>query len=114
MDRWHATLAAVLLLSGLAAAQEPRDVPTFASQVDLVTVDVVVLDRQGELVRGLTVEDFTLFEDGKAQPIASFEAFDAPARVTASSPEGASAVATNRRAPEHAGRPFVLLVDDMG
>jgi VWFA-related protein len=113
MDRWHATLAAVLLLSGLAAAQEPREVPTFASQVDLVTVDVVVLDRQGELVRGLTVEDFTLFEDGKPQSIASFEAFDAPASVTASSPPGASAVATNR-APEHAGRPFVLLVDDMG
>jgi VWFA-related protein len=101
------------LLATLAPAQERGQVPTFPSQVDLVTVDAVVLDAKGDLVRGLTADDFVLFEDGRPQAIASFEAFEAPASVAASPPEAASTVATNRRAPEHAGRPFVLLVDDM-
>ena len=64
------------LLVAVAAAQEPRDVPTFASKVDLVTVDAVVQDGKGRPVRGLTADDFTLLEDGKPQTIASFEAFD--------------------------------------
>ena len=35
-------------LAALAAAQESRRTPTFSSQVELVTVDVVVLDGKGD------------------------------------------------------------------
>jgi VWFA-related protein len=112
MQRRLAPLPCALLLAA-TPVQEPRTVPTFPSQVDLVTVDVVVLNGKGELVRGLTAEDFTLFEDGEPQPIASFEAFDAPARAAAGPSGMAGPVATNERAPEDVGRPFVLLVDDM-
>lgn len=41
---------------------------------DLVTLDVVVLDRQGNFVTGLTKDDFELRHDGVPQPIAHFEA----------------------------------------
>ena len=44
--------------------------------VDLVTVEVSVLDGQGNPVRNLKREDFRLFEDGKEQEILSFDAVD--------------------------------------
>ena len=46
--------------------------PVFKSGVNLVLVDVVVRDKKGEVVKGLTANDFDLFEDGKKQDIVSF------------------------------------------
>jgi len=49
--------------------------PTYLDEVnvDLVEFYVAVADSAGELVRGLTVKDFTLLDRGKPQPIAKFE-----------------------------------------
>jgi VWFA-related protein len=102
------------LVAALAGAQQRRDVPTFPSQADLVTVDAVVLDRQGRPVRGLTAQDFLLSEDGKPQAVVSFEAMevgagDEPAAASAST----GPVATNVRPGRSAASTYVLLVDDM-
>ena len=106
---------AVVVLAALAAAQESRRTPTFSSQVELVTVDVVVLDGKGQLARGLSRDDFTIFEDGKPQTIASFEAFDLGAEVEGPRPRATSGpVATNVALPPASARIFVVLVDDMG
>jgi VWFA-related protein len=102
------------LVAGFANAQERRDVPTFPSRTELVTVDAVVLDSAGRPVRGLTAQDFSLSEDGKPQAIVSFEAFDLGAGaepVAASAPPGP--VATNLRPTRPTVSTFVLLVDDM-
>ena len=105
----------VFLGTAFAGAQEKRGIPTFASKVELVTVDAVVVDGKGRPVRGLKKEDFTLLEDGKTQALASFEAFDlgdAPEAVPGGS-AAASPVATNQRPARAGARSFVLLVDDM-
>ncbi|HEV2116212.1 MAG TPA: VWA domain-containing protein [Terriglobales bacterium] len=60
------------LLSGQMPAQAPRQY-TFRALSELVLVNVTVRDRQGNLVRGLTADDFTVLEDGKPQRIASFD-----------------------------------------
>ena len=39
---------------------------------DLVTVDVTVTDAEGRPVRGLSAEDFKLYEDGSERPISFF------------------------------------------
>jgi VWFA-related protein len=44
----------------------------FRVNTNLVLVNVVVRDKAGDLVRGLTKDDFQLFEDGKQQTIADF------------------------------------------
>jgi VWFA-related protein len=119
-ERWAAGIVAVLAtaaaLAAVAAGQEPQAVPTFSTRAELVVVDVLVLDPKGEPVRGLRAEDFLLSEDGKPQTVATFEAFDfgaspatAPAPPAPSSPVGSSVLP-----PRAEGRPFILLVDDMG
>src|SRR5580698_538809 len=52
----------------LAAPQEP----IFQLDVRRVPVDVVVTDKQGNPVRGLTKDDFVVKEDGKEQTVLSF------------------------------------------
>src|SRR5436309_3275021 len=49
---------------------EPQDI--IKVDTDLVPLDVVATDAKGRLVRNLKKEDFKLYEDGIARPIASF------------------------------------------
>ena len=67
--------------------QKPPDQPRFegATSVTLVSVDVVVRDSKGEVVRGLTAKDFTVLEDGKPQRIYNFSVQEIAAAAT---PEG--------------------------
>lgn len=53
------------------ANQEPK--VEFHSETVLVQVPVVVVDKDGKHVTGLTKDDFEVLENGKAQKIASFE-----------------------------------------
>src|SRR5256885_10255129 len=46
---------------------------TFKVNSELVLVNLVVRDKQGNLVRGLKSGDFTVYEDGKQQNISSFD-----------------------------------------
>ena len=48
--------------------------PTFRSTTRLVQVDVVVTDKAGNPITGLKEADFTVFQDGKPQPVRAFEA----------------------------------------
>jgi VWFA-related protein len=61
-----------------AAPQEAADLPPLVEEikVEVVNVDVVVTDRRGNPVTGLTRDDFVLYEDGKQRPITNFYAFD--------------------------------------
>jgi VWFA-related protein len=76
--RW--TLLAVLLASTLAAQnQNPQErnsqqrVFTFKTETELVLVNVVARDKQGNLVQDLKREDFIILEDGKPQTVSSFD-----------------------------------------
>jgi VWFA-related protein len=79
-------LALTALTISRLSAQEPR--PVFRSGASLVSVDVIVRDRDGGIVRGLTAKDFTLFEDGKPQDIQTFS-FEEIAAVPAGGAAGA-------------------------
>src|SRR5262245_9589340 len=92
----------------------PNQGPTFRVRVDYVEVDVVVNDRQGNLVRDLKKEDFQIMEDGKAQAITTFSLVDIPIeradrplyQVDPIEPD----VKTNERSFD--GRIYVMVIDD--
>jgi Ca-activated chloride channel homolog len=62
--------AVVVLLAAVTAAFSPQQ--TFRTGVDLVHFSVIVTDKQGAPVTGLTADDFELIEDGKPQSITYF------------------------------------------
>jgi VWFA-related protein len=72
------TVWLALAAAGPAAQQTPptpvQQPPVFRSGVDLVQIDVVVLDENGQPVRGLTRDDFSLFDRSIKQEIAAFAA----------------------------------------
>jgi VWFA-related protein len=96
---------------GLAQAQAPQPSPdvVFPADVEQVTVDVLVLDKQGKPVEGLKREDFTVKEDGRAQSISAFEAVSVPE----SAPTPArTRVSTNTIPRPAVERTFVIVWDD--
>ena len=67
------------IITHVASGQTPAspDISSTSTTIRTVTraivLDMVASDERGELVRGLTREDFSILEDGKAQAIASFD-----------------------------------------
>lgn len=110
-----------LALAACAAAlsaQLPPQRPTFRTTTDLVEVDVVAVDQDGQAVRGLTQADFTLFDRRKPQPIATFqevthehEGDPAPVDAAATALPPRRDVASNRTA--QSDRLVVIVVDDL-
>ncbi len=93
----------------LFAQQKP---PVFRARVDLMQLDVTVLDKQGQPVRGLTQDDFVVLEDKAPQTIEGFTAVDLPDAV-ADAPVWASSVANDVTSNEvDSQRIFVIVIDD--
>lgn len=68
-------MAATLIFSCMpCSASDPAPPVLEKVRVDLVNLTVVVTDRRGNPVHGLTEDDFTVFEDGKRVEITNFRA----------------------------------------
>jgi VWFA-related protein len=71
INRW----LAMALCPAMAVSQNAANTPeTIRVTGRIVYVDVVVRDRSGQIIRGLTQQDFRLEEDGKPQTIDFFSA----------------------------------------
>jgi VWFA-related protein len=70
-----ASLAIVAALLTTAAAQQP---PTYSAETSLVVLHATVRDRRGEPVTNLDRSAFTVFENGRRQPIAFVRRDDVP------------------------------------
>jgi VWFA-related protein len=82
-----AMLLALAMLAPASTAQDQTQSNSGDYRIrvtsDLVLTNVVVRDRQGNLVRGLSQDDFSILEDGKPQRITSFDFENVDALVTA-------------------------------
>jgi VWFA-related protein len=79
-------LAAPSAQQSAPALSEQRESkgPVFRGDVNLIVVDVVVRDRSGAIVRGLTANDFEIREDNRPQQVVSFNVEE----VTTTVPSG--------------------------
>ena len=113
-------IAAGALATALAATlaaggpQVPDQATSFPTAVEEVLVDVVVADRDGNPVGGLTRDDFIVAEDGVPQAVLSFEAVDVVSGAArdplAPLPTVSANPAAGGRSP---GRTFFLVYDDV-
>ena len=89
-----------------------------ASQVDLVTTDVIVRDQRDQFVSDLKPEEFEVFEDGVKQNIVSLvlthggRVFNVQAPPPAAAPEGII-LPPARPTNDAAGRVFLIFIDDL-
>src|SRR3954453_8954143 len=81
-------LAAVVLIVATAAAlRQPatsaQQQPVFRSGRDVISVEVVVSDKSGAVVRGLKGDGFEFREDGRVQEVVSFSCEEIAAKPVA-------------------------------
>jgi len=112
----------VSLAPALSAQQPQLPGAVFRASRDLVSIDVVVRDRSGAIVRGLSARDFEIREDGRPQEIvaSSFQEVDGAVAPGAESTmlqrlglppvSNAAAVTTP---PDLSGRRLMLLLFDL-
>ncbi len=117
--RFHRFLpaaAALWLLPALPAVAQDSPLPDLFSEaidVRVVNVEVVVTDREGNRIRGLTANDFELLVDGEPAPIAYFTEID-EGIVRAAPPTGveiAEAIPALHTG-EEVGTNFLVFIDD--
>jgi VWFA-related protein len=105
-------LALITAVPAIAHAQETTSaIPsvTIRANTRLVVVDVVVTDKKGQPIAGLTANDFTVEENGKKQKIATFTPPGGNQAAPQPMPPG---LLTNKAEYiKPAGVPTVLLLD---
>jgi hypothetical protein len=65
-------LTVFMLLGPAVFGQEEPKLPKIGVKVNLVSLDVEVLDRKGNLIQGLNSSDFAVEENGKRMEISNF------------------------------------------
>jgi VWFA-related protein len=105
-----AVLLAAVLPVAAQQAPAPQQVQTFGESIDVrvVNVEAVVVDKKGELVRGLSAADFRLLVDGKEVPIEYCTEIEEGKAAASSAPAAGAPVA----AGEEVGRNYLIYVDD--
>lgn len=95
------------------ATDSSNDRPVFPAGVEMVTVDVVVTDNEGNPITGLRPQEFVVEEDGKAQKIEEFEAIEIPEPAPAAAPTVRVRVSSNTDQLRRVGRTFVIIFDGL-
>lgn len=116
MDLAGLALAGILALPAAAIAQAPASQARFVDRVDVNVgnVEVTVQDKNGNLVSGLTREDFLLYVDGKLQDIEYFGAYTRAAQTLAAetrTPQGEEGEIREAPTPPRQRRVQVIFID---
>ncbi len=121
-------LLATVTLSGQQAPPPPGTPPqavtgqrpTFRSQVDLVSLDVIARDKRGQFIPDLRRDEFIVLEDGVEQTVADYRliyggrelAVETDAMPAVAAPEG-MILPPSRPVADVAGRVFIIFIDDL-
>lgn len=81
-------------------------------EIHIVNVDVIVTDGDGKRVRGLTREDFEIYEDGKLQPLSHFAEYRGTAG-SALTPEAAETLGETQQLDQPSQRRTMVIFIEM-
>ncbi|MGH9459258.1 MAG: VWA domain-containing protein [Thermoanaerobaculia bacterium] len=107
---------APLPVQGQETNQTEPELPRLIETVDVrvINIDVVVTDRRGNAITGLTKDDFILYENGRPQPITNF--YEVVTRTDSAEPQVRTAEAPRPAEPERPqqlSRKIVIFVDNL-
>src|SRR4051812_46245170 len=114
-----AAIVAPILIAQQTPAPQPQpqsgEVPKLTLSVDvrLINIDVVVTDKKGNPITGLTKDDFVLLENGTPKPITNFYEVQAPHVTTAdvkTPPTAAAAKAAVEEIPDAQKRRIIFFI----
>ncbi|MGB7219426.1 MAG: VWA domain-containing protein [Vicinamibacterales bacterium] len=77
----HGLIAAVIVSSAAVGVLQARQEPVFRAQTRLVVLRATVKNSRGVIVAGLDSTAFTVYENGKPQPITLFRRDDVPVSI---------------------------------
>lgn len=102
-----------------SAAQQPTPLPKLVESIDVrvINVDVVVTDKKGNPVVGLTKDDFDLYENGKLKPLSNFYEVLAPPKPATPPPtataEKPKPVVKPEPIPDNQRRRIIFYIDNL-
>lgn len=110
-------MAAILsTFAAIAQDQEATQLPKLVETVDVrvINIDVVVTDKKGNPINGLSMDDFEVIENGRPQKITNFyeviaKEAPAPAEPTAT----AAPAAPRQEVPQHLRRRIIFYIDNL-
>ena len=119
-------LAAFGLVPFAAAQRRTQDAPNplvMNVDVNVINVDVIVTDRKGNAITGLTANDFEIFENGVRKPVSNFyevRGGKATLSAEATTPDAVPGAAVPARAAvgtvevdENTRRRIILYIDNL-
>jgi VWFA-related protein len=116
LNRILVTLLVASLVSTSVFSQEREPQETLRIDTASVQIDVVITDKSGRRVTGLTAADFQVSDEGAARPIDFFTSIERSRVVsqTPAAPTGsASATAGSQLAVPFPSRHIALVIDDL-
>ncbi len=119
MKSFSRNLAAALLCATTALGQQPTNPSTtYVERVEVrvINIDVVVTDRKGVPITGLTKDDFQLYENGAPKAISNFYEVEAQKRATPAVAEAgkpAPPTAAREEIPETMRRRMIFYIDNL-
>jgi VWFA-related protein len=115
MGMRKAVVALSLVIAGGHRSALSQEVP--GARAEIVRLDAVVTDANGNLIRDLSREDFELRDDGKPQQLTHFalagKGGGAGAKATPEPPKKGEAAGEDAEEPPEQGRQIAILVDDL-
>src|SRR5690606_10150440 len=99
-------LALFVTLQPLSAQRQ-----VFRSGTELVEVDVVVLDSTGRIVRGLTADDFELYDEGDRQDVSTFSFVEVDPELIATGSAAMSEPALASSQANSAAAVYLIVLD---
>ena len=114
-------ILASVVTATLATAQQKSEVPALTESIDVrvINVDVVVTDRKGNAITGLTKDDFEIYENGNQKVISNFyevrgrKALIANETMPAEAATAESAPTRAEEVPENLRRRIIIYIDNL-